>query len=146
MSGPDSQASTGREGLPANLRSDARERALELVYEAECKNESIDVVLAALPISPDPFARSLAVGIDEHRDDALTLIKRFARPDWPVSRMPVIDRLVLRMAIEELDHHRATPKAVVIDEAVEMAKKFSTDDSGRFVNGMLTSIADHLGR
>jgi transcription antitermination protein NusB len=60
--------------------------------------------------------------------------------------MPVIDRLVLCMAIEELDHHRDTPRAVVIDEAVELAKTFSTGESGKFVNGMLTSIADHLGR
>ncbi len=135
-----------RTGLPPNSRTDARERALELVYEAECKSESIADVLASLPVAPDPFAAALAQGIDEHYDDAIGLIRRFARADWPVERMPVLDRLVLRMAIEELDHHRDTPRAVVLDEAVEMAKKFSTEDSGRFVNGMLTSIADHLGR
>jgi transcription antitermination protein NusB len=135
-----------RTGLPPNSRTDARERALELVYEAECKNESVEDVLASLPVAPDPFAASLARGIDEHYVDAIDLIRRFARADWPVERMPVLDRLVLCLAIEELDHHRDTPRAVVLDEAVEMAKKFSTEDSGRFVNGMLTSIADHLGR
>lgn len=141
-----SNARPDRSGLPPNSRTDARERALELVYEAECKSERVHDVLASLPVSPDDFARDLAVGVDDHRDDSIALIRRFARKDWPVERMPVIDRLVLRIAIEELAHHTATPKAVVIDEAVELAKKFSTEDSGRFVNGMLTSIAEHLGR
>jgi N utilization substance protein B len=97
-------------------------------------------------VKPDAFAVALAAGVDEHFDDASALISQFARRDWPIERMPMLDRLVLRIAIEELDHHRDTPKAVVIDEAVELAKKFSTEDSGKFVNGMLTSIADHLGR
>lgn len=131
---------------PVTSRRDGRERALELIYEAECKSVAVSVVLASLPIPPDPFASQLALGVDENRESSLALLRQFARPDWPPERMPVIDRLVLRMAIEELDHHRETPKAVVLDEAVELAKTFSTEDSGRFVNGMLTTIAEHLGR
>ncbi len=131
---------------PPTSRSDARERALELIYEAECKEARISTILSALPLQPDPFAVSLALGVDEHYEESIELLRRFARPDWPPERMPVIDRLVLCIAIEELDHHRDTPRAVVIDEAVELAKTFSTEESGKFVNGMLTSIADHLGR
>jgi transcription antitermination protein NusB len=131
---------------PPTSRRDARERALELIYEAECKQARIATILAALPLSPDPFAVALAVGVDEHYEDSIELLRNYARPDWPPERMPVIDRLVLCLAIEELDHHRDTPRAVVIDEAVELAKTFSTGESGKFVNGMLTSIADHLGR
>jgi transcription antitermination protein NusB len=131
---------------PATSRRDARERALELIYEAECKEARIATILAALPLAPDPFAAALAIGVDGHYEDSIELLRRYARPDWPPERMPVIDRLVLCLAIEELDHHRDTPRAVVIDEAVELAKTFSTEESGKFVNGMLTSIADHLGR
>ena len=127
-------------------RTDARERALELIYEAECKSARISTILASLPLAPDPFAVALAVGVDEHYESYVDLMREFARSDWPPERMPVIDRLVMCIAIEELDHHRDTPKAVVINEAVELAKRFSTDDSGKFVNGMLTSIAEHLGR
>lgn len=131
---------------PPTSRRDARERALELVYEAECKEARIATILAALPLPPDPFAAALALGVDEHYEESIELLRRYARADWPPERMPVIDRLVLCIAIEELDHHRDTPRAVVIDEAVELAKTFSTEESGKFVNGMLTSIADHLGR
>jgi transcription antitermination protein NusB len=131
---------------PPTSRRDARERALELVYEAECKSVSVADVLATLPIPPDRFASQLALGVDENRVESLELLRTYARSDWKPERMPVIDRLVLFLAIEELDHHRDTPKAVVIDEAVELAKRFSTEDSGRFVNGMLTSISGHLGR
>lgn len=119
---------------------------MELVYEAECKEARITTILAALPLPPDPFAAALALGVDEHYEASIDLLRQYARPDWPPERMPVIDRLVLCIAIEELDHHRDTPRAVVIDEAVELAKTFSTEESGKFVNGMLTSIADHLGR
>ena len=76
----------------------------------------------------------------------MDLIRRFARKDWPVERLPQLDVIILRLAIEELQHQAGVPKAVVIDEAVELAKLFSTEDSGRFINGMLSSIADDLGR
>jgi N utilization substance protein B len=60
---------------------------------------------------------------------------------WTIARMPVIDRNVLRMAVYELSYSRDVPVAVVINEAVELAKTFSTDDSGRFVNGVLSAIS-----
>ena len=60
---------------------------------------------------------------------------------WPLDRMPALDRAILRLAIWELTDRPDVPTAVVIDEAVELAKRFSTDDSGRFVNGVLATIA-----
>ena len=86
----------------------------------------------------DGFTRTLVRGVEEHRQEVETLITRYSRR-WAISRMPVVDRNVLRLATYEL-LHEPTPPAVVIDEAVDLAKRLSTDDSGRFVNGVLESI------
>jgi len=123
-----------------DLRSDARERALSLLYERDAKSMSVREVLAALPVPPDPLAVLLVEGVDDHRERIDGLLRGHAR-GWTVERMPVIDRNVLRMATFELLERRDVPTAVVIDEAVELAKRFSTDGSGRFVNGMLSAIA-----
>jgi transcription antitermination protein NusB len=90
----------------------------------------------------DGFTRSLVLGVYEHRAGIDELISRFARR-WQISRMPVVDRTVLRIATYELLHEPTSP-AVVIDEAVSLAKQLSTDDSGRYVNGVLESIRKHL--
>ncbi len=86
----------------------------------------------------DGFTRTLVCGVEEHRQEVETLITRYSRR-WAIARMPVVDRNVLRLATYEL-LHEPTPPAVVIDEAVDLAKRLSTDDSGRFVNGVLESI------
>ena len=86
----------------------------------------------------DGFTRSLVLGVADHRDDVDALITRYARR-WQISRMPAIDRTVLRLATYEL-LYEPTPPAVVIDEAVSLAKTLSTDDSGRYVNGVLESV------
>jgi N utilization substance protein B len=78
--------------------------------------------------------------VQDRRDEIDTLLTDHAR-GWTLERMPVIDRTVLRIATYELLARPDVPTAVVIDEAVELAKRFSTDDSGRFVNGMLSAIA-----
>jgi transcription antitermination protein NusB len=121
-------------------RREARERALSLLYEADAKACPPDAVLADLPVPPDPFAGDLVAGVGAHLDDIDERIRRFAR-GWTLERMPVVDRTVLRMAIYELLHRPDVPTAAVISEAVELAKRYSTDDSGRFVNGMLSAIA-----
>lgn len=121
-------------------RRAARERALSLLYEAETKDAPIDEVLAALPLAPDPFTVAVVRGVAGGRPELDELIVRFAR-DWRLERMPVLDRTVLRMATFELLHRPDVPTAAVISEAVELAKRFSTDNSGRFVNGVLSSIA-----
>jgi transcription antitermination protein NusB len=86
----------------------------------------------------DGFTRSLVLGVHDHRDEIDALIVRFARR-WAINRMPVVDRTVLRLATYELLHEVTSP-AVVINEAVELAKSLSTEDSGRYVNGVLESI------
>jgi|GEM_PF-152889 len=90
----------------------------------------------------DGFTRALVRGVEEHRVEVEALISRYARR-WAISRMPVVDRNVLRLATYELLHEQ-TPPAVVLDEAIDLAKRLSTDDSGRFVNGVLESIRQQL--
>jgi N utilization substance protein B len=124
-------------------RSDARERALTLLYEAESKSIDPTEVLAAQVIAPDELTALLVGGVQAHRDELDRLIAAHAR-GWTVERMPTIDRNVLRIAAFELADRPDVPVAVVIDEAVELAKRFSTDDSGRFVNGVLAAVAPVL--
>jgi N utilization substance protein B len=121
-------------------RHEARERAVGLLYEAEMKRASLVEILASLPVAPDPFAVQLVEGVAEHtgRIDALVA---GAAEGWELDRMPVIDRSILRLATYELIAHLETPVAVVIDEAVELAKQYSTEASGSFVNGVLSTIA-----
>jgi transcription antitermination protein NusB len=124
-------------------RRAARERALELLYEAEAKDVPPAELVAGLPLRPDRYAEEIVVGVgaDGARIDAV--LSRTAK-GWRLERMPAIDRSVLRMAAWELAHRRDVPTAVVISEAVELAKQYSTDDSGRFVNGVLSRVAEEL--
>ncbi|MCU1343839.1 MAG: nusB [Acidimicrobiia bacterium] len=126
-----------------DLRSEARERALALLYEANAKGLSGTEVIAGLPVPPDKLAVLLVVGVETHREEIDQLISGFAK-GWSLERMPVIDRSVLRLATFELLQRPEVPVAVVLDEAVELAKHFSTDDSGRFVNGVLAAIAKQV--
>ena len=121
-------------------RSEARERALGLLYEAAAKSLTPAEVLAALPVEPDALATMLVEGVASQQEEIDALLVAHAR-GWTLERMPVIDRTVLRIGVYELLDRPDVPTAVVIDEAVELAKRFSTDDSGRFVNGMLSAIA-----
>lgn len=86
----------------------------------------------------DGFTRQLVLGVSEHVDEIDGLIGRHAR-SWTVDRMPVVDRTVLRLATYELLYER-TSAAVVINEALELAKSLSTEASGRYVNGVLEAI------
>jgi transcription antitermination protein NusB len=120
----------------------SRERALQLAYEAQIKDRDVDEVIAALPIAPDAYTVELLRAARDHRARADELIARHAR-GWDLERLAVIDRLVMTLAIGELLGEDPPPVAVVLDEAVSLAKEFSTDDSGAFVNGVLAScVAD----
>ena len=121
-------------------RHQQRERALSLLYEAELKGESPLRVLEELPVQPDAYVCTLLQGATATRVEADGLITA-ASVGWPLDRMAVIDRLVLRLAVAELLDADGPPMAVVIDEAVELVKTYSTDDSGSFVNGILSTIA-----
>jgi N utilization substance protein B len=121
-------------------RHRARERALSLLYEAELKGEPPGEVVAGLPVPPDPFAASLVAAAEARREEADRLVAG-ASVGWPLDRMATVDRLVLRMAVAELLDPDGPPVPVVIDEAVELATTYSTEESGRFVNGVLSTVA-----
>ncbi len=90
------------------------------------------------------YAREIVDGVNDHRDEIDELISSYAQ-GWTIDRMPNVDRAVLRLASWELLHNAEIPSAVAIDEAVELAKEYSTEDSSRFVNGVLAKIAQHAG-
>ena len=127
----------------ADERRDARERALGLLYEAETKGCTGTEVLEALPVVADDFAAALVRAVDEHRERIDALLAEHAK-GWTVARMPALDRAALRMGTAELITRPDVPTAVVLNETVELAKRFSTDDSGRFVNGLLAKIATEV--
>ena len=120
-------------------RREARERAIELAYEANQRQLSVDELLKLLPMAPTPFAVDLLRAAEDHRERADQLIAERAR-GWSLDRMPVMDRLVMRLAVAEL-LALDTPTGVVLNEAVELATRYSTAESGRVVNGVLSAIA-----
>jgi transcription antitermination protein NusB len=129
--------------VTTGTRREARERALSLLYEADAKDISVSTLLADLPLQADDFAVDLVTGVERQKDSIDGLIERFAR-DWSIDRMPVVDRTVLRLAIYELLDRPDIPTAAILSEAVELAKQYSTEDSGRFVNGVLASVATEV--
>lgn len=124
-------------------RSDARERALYLLYEAYSKGISPTDALALQVLEPDELTTLLVVGVGDHVDELDAAIAARAR-GWTLARMPVLDLNILRLGAYELAYRPDVPVAVAIDEAVELAKRFSTDDSGRFVNGLLSALVEDL--
>ncbi len=121
-------------------RSDARERALYLLYEAHSKGIEPADTIELQVVEPDQLTRQLVLGVGRSRavlDDHIAAKAK----GWTLSRMPVLDLNVMRLGVFELLERPEVPTAVVLNEAVELAKRFSTDDSGRFVNGVLASVA-----
>jgi N utilization substance protein B len=121
-------------------RHEARERAFHLLYESEIKQVSPAMLLAELPLRPDQFAVELVEGVAAHAEEIDELVASHAH-NWDLDRMPALDRAVLRLGAFELAHRPDVPTGAVINEAVELASQYSTDDSGRFVNGVLSAIA-----
>jgi len=134
--------SLSRRTLPGARRR-ARERALELLYEAETKGLSPSELLAELPVAPEGYASQLVQGVERRGEEVNGLLRRHAA-GWTVERMPAIDRCVLRIATYELLGEPDVPVAVVLDEAVDLAKAYSTEDSGRYVNGVLSGVAGEV--
>ncbi|NBR86993.1 MAG: transcription antitermination factor NusB, partial [Verrucomicrobia bacterium] len=91
------------------------------------------------------FADPLIKGTLEHRTEVDAVIQKFAK-NWDIGRMATVDRNILRLAIYEMLHRDDIPPVVSINEAVDIAKKFSTDDSGKFVNGILDKVRGELMR
>ncbi len=121
-------------------RREARERALELLYEAEAKALAPAEVLEGLMITPDTFAVALVTGVGARLPEIDAHIARLAR-DWTVDRMPWVDRSILRLATFELVARPDVPTGAILSEAVELAKRFSTEEAARFVNGLLSNLA-----
>jgi N utilization substance protein B len=132
-------------GIEGDQRSEARERALLLLYEVATKDVTAAAVLDGQVVRPDALTCELVVGVEEHRERLDEVIAAHAK-GWTIARMPLIDLTVMRIAGYELLGRPDVPVAVVIDEAVELAKRFSTDDSGRFVNGLLSAMVPALRR
>ncbi|SRR6266498_5599682 len=125
-------------------RTKARKRALDVLHAADALGRPTLEVLAEQG-SVVEFTRELVEGVEEHRDTLDELIRRYA-DRWALERMPIVDRNLLRMGIFELLYRPDIPPAASINEAVELAKLLSTEDSGRFVNGLLGRVAREHAR
>ncbi|MGO2682812.1 MAG: transcription antitermination factor NusB [Microbacterium sp.] len=132
-----------------SARTKARKRALDILFSSDVRGDDIAVTLAAEAkrAANEPareaswlYAREIVDGIVDHRDDIDESIVTHSR-DWKLERMPAVDRALLRIAAWEILYNDEVPTAVAIDEAVELAKEFSTDDSGAFVHGVLARVA-----
>ncbi|WP_431798630.1 transcription antitermination factor NusB [Microbacterium kunmingense] len=132
-----------------SARTKARKRALDILFQADVRGEDLGVILAAEAkrAASEPareaswlYAREIVDGIIDQRDEIDEQITTFAK-DWSLARMPAVDRALLRIGAWEILYNDAVPAAVAIDEAVELAKEFSTDDSGAFVHGVLGRIS-----
>ena len=132
-----------------SARTKARKRALDILFSSDVRGDAIPVTLAAEAkrAASEPareaswlYAREIIDGIIDHRDEIDESIVTHSR-DWKIERMPTVDRALLRMGVWEILYNDEVPTAVAIDEAVELAKEFSTDDSGAFVHGVLARVA-----
>lgn len=126
-------------------RSKARKRAVELLYEADLRGSDATSVLSEHTGSPDApvigeYTVTLIEGVTKNQERIDELLTEHAE-GWTLARMPPVDRAVLRLGLYELLWGQDVPSPVAIDEAVEVVKSLSTDDSPRFVNGVLGRIA-----
>jgi transcription antitermination protein NusB len=126
-------------------RRQAREAALQALYAIAVGHREPGDALTELVGDSDQtdyraFVKDLVLGTLDNAAEADVLLAPLLE-GWTIERLPTIDRLLLEMGTFELRHRPQTPRAVVINEAVELAKKFSTEDSNRFVNGVLNAIA-----
>ena len=127
-------------------RRRARAIALQALYEIDSVGHDVEGTLnnllnnVELPEGSDDFVRGLANGVIQNREEIDQNIRNFA-PAWPVEQLPLIDRNILRLAIFEILLDNKVPVKVAINEAVELAKTFGSDNSARFVNGVLGSVS-----
>jgi transcription antitermination protein NusB len=119
--------------LGVKINIEPRDLALETLYELETRGEDEYAPLAGR-------ADRLVAGVLEHREELDHEIES-ASDHWSVARMPVIDRSILRLGLFELRHEKGIPTGVIVSEAVRLARTYSTERSGSFVNGVLASLA-----
>lgn len=132
-----------------SARTKARKRALDILFSADVRGDELASALAAAATraANEParegswlYAREIVDGIIDNRDEIDEQITTHSR-DWKLERMPAVDRALLRIGTWEIVFNDEVPTAVAIDEAVELAKELSTEDSGAFVHGVLARIA-----
>jgi len=133
-------------------RRKAREYALQMLFQWDITHDAMDQVFATFfqnqPEESEAiadFARQLVLGTVEHVEQIDEMIRRHAE-HWRLDRMATVDRNLLRLAIYEFLYDRDTPKTVVINEAIEIARRFSAQESPQFINGVLDSIKKELER
>ena len=128
------------------VRRKARAIALQVLYEFDAAGHNVEAALAHFladaGLSEDnaAFAQRLVNGVIQNQEQIDQHIKNFA-PAWPLEQIPIVDRNILRLAIFEILLDNNVPVKVAINEAVELAKKFGSDSSSRFVNGVLGSVS-----
>ena len=138
-----------QEPLHPGRRRKARELALQVLYAMELSGQAAQVSIQRIedcfrpPDNVWEYASHIIRGVEMHKDKIDEMIQR-ASEHWKLSRMATVDRNVLRMAVFELMFCIDVPKKVAINEAVELGKKFGTEDSGAFVNGVLDKVASFL--
>jgi transcription antitermination protein NusB len=131
-------------------RRKAREYALQMLFQWDITHDAIEQIVGTFfQNQPEEstaivdFARNLVTGTIEHVEEIDRLIQRHAE-HWRLDRMAVVDRNLLRLATQEFLHDGGTPKTVIINEAIEIARRFSTQESPQFINGILDSIKKEL--
>jgi len=128
-----------------SARSKARKRALDVLFESEQRGSDTLETLAGRLADADPpvaeFTVELVEGVVAHRDRIDELLTTYSQ-GWSLDRMPAVDRAILRLGTFELLWRDDVPDAVVIDQAVELARSLSTDDSPTFVNGLLGRLLE----
>jgi len=130
-------------------RRKAREYALQMLFQWDITRDSINQIAVTFfenheePTAVVNFARLLVTRTVEHVEEIDVLIQRHAE-HWRLDRMAVVDRNILRLATQEFLHDKETPKTVVINEAIEIARRFSSQESPQFINGILDSIKREL--
>ncbi|GEJ56179.1 transcription antitermination factor NusB [Anaeromyxobacter diazotrophicus] len=136
--------------MSSGRRTKARERALQALYQIDVASTDLDEALSRFWKSFEPVEREVMAmaeemvrGVARHRraiDDAIEAVSE----NWRLDRMARVDRNILRLATFELAHQSAAPVNVVIDEAIELGKKYGSESSGAFVNGVLDRLAAGL--
>lgn len=145
---PDAKIGKQRPARPPKGRHFARKRAVDLLFEAEARAmspvEMVDNRTALAESNPDvsplqPYTATVARGVTEHAAHIDELITSHLQ-SWTLDRLPAVDRAILRVAVWELLYADDVPEPVAVDEAVELAKELSTDDSPGFINGVLGQV------
>jgi transcription antitermination protein NusB len=131
-------------------RRKAREYALQMLFQWDITHDAIDVIATTFfqnqreeSTSIVEFARQLVIGTVEHVERIDEIIRRHAE-HWRLDRMATVDRNLIRLAVHEFLYESETPKTVVINEAIEIARRFSAQESPQFINGVLDSIKKEL--